>query len=183
MVSAHYRSHVEFSFEALDEAVTAFGRIEHTLNRAHEALGSPVAEPAAVTLDDLPESFVEAMDDDLATARAMAAVQHEVRELNQHLAQDTLDAVVIGAGYHRLRAMLGVLGIDPLDPRWSSSGPSGSEERLHSAVSTLVAALLEQRSAARAAKDFATADAIRDQLKQAGIELEDTAQGPKWTLA
>jgi cysteinyl-tRNA synthetase len=183
MVSAHYRSHVEFSFEALDEAVTAFGRIEHTLNRAHEALGSPVAEPAAVTLDDLPESFVEAMDDDLATARAMAAVQHEVRELNQHLAQDTLDAEVIGAGYHRLRAMLGVLGIDPLDPRWSHGGPSGSEERLHSAVSTLVAALLEQRSAARATKDFATADAIRDQLKQAGIELEDTAQGPKWTLA
>jgi cysteinyl-tRNA synthetase len=183
MVAAHYRSHVEFSFEALDEAVTAFGRVEHTLRRAHEAIGSPVAEPVLPTLAELPEPFVEAMDDDLATARAMAVVQHEVREVNQLLTADVLDVPTLTAGYTRLRAMLGVLGIDPLDPRWSEGGVSGEESRLKTAVTSLVEALLEQRSAARAAKDFATADAIRDQLKQAGIELEDTPQGPKWTLA
>ena len=183
MVASHYRSHVEFSFEALDEAVTAFSRIEHTLRRAHEAIGAPVAEPALPVLAELPEAFVEAMDDDLATARAMAAVQHEVREVNQLLAADALDVPALTAGHTRLRAMLGVLGIDPLDPHWSEGGVSGEETRLKTAVTTLVEALLEQRSAARAAKDFATADAIRDQLKQAGIELEDTPQGPKWTLA
>ena len=66
-----------------------------------------------------------------------------------------------------------------------SCGPissSRSEAKLTAAVDSLVSVLLEQRSAARAAKDFATADAIRDQLKAAGIELEDTPQGPTWSL-
>jgi cysteinyl-tRNA synthetase len=174
MVSAHYRSHVEFSFEALDEAATAFSRIEHTLRRAAELVG-PGTEP---TLDDLPDAFVAAMDDDLSTSRAVAAIQAEVRELNSQLGSADVDP----ATYARLRGMLEVLGVDPLDARWSA-GASGDDERLTAAVSSLVATLLAQRNEARAAKDFATADAIRDQLKAAGIELEDTPQGPKWSLA
>jgi cysteinyl-tRNA synthetase len=77
--------------------------------------------------------------------------------------------------------MLDVLGLDPFDPHWAHEG-SGRDEKLTAAVDALVGALLEQRSAARAAKDFSAADAIRDQLKAAGIELEDTPQGPKWSL-
>jgi cysteinyl-tRNA synthetase len=78
--------------------------------------------------------------------------------------------------------MLAVLGVDPFDPHWASGGSSAREERLTAAVDALVASLLEQRAAARAAKDFPAADAIRDQLKAAGIDLEDTPQGPQWSL-
>jgi cysteinyl-tRNA synthetase len=77
--------------------------------------------------------------------------------------------------------MLDVLGLDPYEPHWAAE-TGRSDEKLTQAVSALVAGLLEQRAAARAAKDFATADAIRDQLKAAGIELEDTPSGPQWSI-
>jgi cysteinyl-tRNA synthetase len=77
--------------------------------------------------------------------------------------------------------MLDVLGLDPDDPAWPSTGTA--DARLTGAVDALVAGLLEQRQAAREAKDFATADAIRDQIKAAGVEVEDTPQGPKWSLS
>jgi cysteinyl-tRNA synthetase len=78
--------------------------------------------------------------------------------------------------------MLAVLGVDPFDDHWARGGSSAREERLSAAVDALVSAMLEKRAEDRAAKDFATADAIRDQLKAAGIELEDTPQGPQWSL-
>jgi len=70
--------------------------------------------------------------------------------------------------------------LDPADPGWPSGG--GGDAKLTAAVDVLVAALLEQRAEARAAKDFAAADAIRDRIKAAGIEIEDTPDGPKWTI-
>ncbi|HET6653684.1 MAG TPA: cysteine--tRNA ligase [Nocardioides sp.] len=178
MVAAHYRSHVEFSFEALDEAAAGFARIEHFLGRARDLLGDvPLAESVETGLS---AAFVQAMDDDLGTPAAVAAVYDAVREGNKLLADGPSDA--LRAAATSVRAMLVVLGVDPLDPRWSSGGSSAREERLTAAVDALVASLLEQRAAARAAKDFATADAIRDQLKAAGIDLEDTPQGPQWSL-
>jgi cysteinyl-tRNA synthetase len=76
--------------------------------------------------------------------------------------------------------MLAVLGLDPLDARWTA----GSDDTaLHGAVDSLVGSLLAQRADARAARDFAAADAIRDQLTAAGIEVEDTAGGVRWTVA
>ena len=77
--------------------------------------------------------------------------------------------------------MLDVLGLDPADPAWPSAG-GGRDERLTDAVDALVQGLLTQRAEARAAKDWARADAIRDQIKAAGIEVEDTPAGPVWTL-
>jgi len=74
-----------------------------------------------------------------------------------------------------------VLGLDPADPNWRSMGTS-DDAKLSSAVDRLVAGLLEEREAARAAKDWARADAIRDQIAAAGIAVEDTPDGPKWTL-
>jgi cysteinyl-tRNA synthetase len=173
MVAAHYRSHVEFSHEALDEAAAGFRRIEHYLTRAAEVLGEvPVAgEPGA--------DFVAAMDDDLGTPAAVAAIYDTVREGNKLLAAGPSEELRVNAG--SVRRMLDVLGLDPFDAHWTAGG-SGRDEKLTGAVDALVGALLEQRSRARAAKDFATADAIRDQLKNAGIELEDTPQGPKWSL-
>jgi cysteinyl-tRNA synthetase len=166
LVAAHYRSHVEFSFEALDEAAAGFRRIENFLDRAGTAAQG-----------EIPEPFAAAMDDDLGTPAAMAVLYDAVREGNRRLAAGE-DA---GATAGQVRAMLDVLGLDPLDPAWPSSG--GADTKLMSAVDALVAGLLEKRAQAREAKDFAAADAIRDQIKAAGIEVEDTPDGPKWSLS
>ena len=171
MVAAHYRSHVEFSYEALDEAATAFRRIEHFLERAAEH------GPASAT-QDLPDAFAAAMDDDLGTPAAVAVIYDSVREGNRLLGQGSFDEA--GRYAAAVLAMLGVLGLHPDDPAWRTGG---SDERLSQAVDVLVAGMLEQREAARVGKDFATADAIRDRIKAAGIEIEDTPSGPKWSLA
>ena len=172
IVAAHYRSHVEFSFEALDEAAAGFARIEQFLARAEQVLGEvPVGMPCA--------DFVQAMDDDFGTPAAVAAIYEVTREGNKLLAAGPSDALRGAAS--SVRAMTAVLGVDPLDPRWAA-GSSSQEERLHDAVDVLVASLLEQRQQARADKDFATADAIRDRIKAAGIEVEDSPAGSTWTL-
>ncbi|MEQ4522307.1 cysteine--tRNA ligase [Nocardioides kribbensis] len=172
LVAAHYRSHVEFSFEALDEAAQGFRRIEGLLDRV-AAAGGPVE-----CGDTLPAAFVAAMDDDLGTPAAVAVLYDAVREGNRLLAAgDHAGARELAGG---VRAMLAVLGLDPADPAW---GPAaGADDQLTHAVDVLVAGLLEQRDAARAAKDWPTADALRDRLKDAGIAIEDTPDGPKWSL-
>jgi cysteinyl-tRNA synthetase len=179
MVAAHYRSHVEFSFDALDDAAAAFRRIESFLDRVPV---SSVERPASVELVEtsrhLPGAFVAAMDDDLGTPAAVAVIHDQVREGNRLLAGGE-SAEEIAAAVH---AMLDVLGLDPADPAWGSLGGS-DDERLSSAVDALVAGLLEEREAARGAKDWARADAIRDRIAAAGIAVEDTPDGPKWTIA
>ncbi|MEO9322959.1 cysteine--tRNA ligase [Nocardioides sp. C4-1] len=167
MVSAHYRSTVEFSFEALDEAAVGFRRIETFLDKAGPADPDRTAE--------VPEAFAAAMDDDLGTPAAVAVVFDVVREGNR-----TTDPEALQTAAAQVRAMLGVLGLDPADPAWSTGGDDAA---LTAAVDALVAGLLEQRAEARAAKDFARADAIRDQIKNAGIEVEDTPTGPKWSIS
>jgi cysteinyl-tRNA synthetase len=166
LVSTHYRSHVEFSFDALEEAAVGFARIEGFLERAGAA-GAGV----------VPDEFAAAMDDDLGTPAAVAVLHETVREGNRKLAAGESAAAEAAA----VTAMLDVLGLDPADPAWG--GSSDGDGKAAAAVGALVAGLLEQRAAARAAKDWARADEIRDQLKAAGIELEDTPDGPKWSLA
>jgi cysteinyl-tRNA synthetase len=174
MVAAHYRSHVEFSFTALDEAAAGFQRIEHFLDRAASVLGP-------VEVGAVPEPFAAAMDDDLGAPAAVAVLYDAVRDGNKLLAAGASDDLRRTAS--EVRAMLAVMGLDPLEEHWAAGGASSSDEaRLHDAVDALVGTLLDQRQAARAAKDFATADAIRDQIKAAGIEVEDTPSGPTWSL-
>ena len=120
--------------------------------------------------------FVAAMDDDLGTPAALAAVHDVVREGNTALAAGNR-AAVAGA-LASVRGMLGVLGLDPLAPQWTESDGAG----LRDAVGRLVAVALEQRQAARARRDYAAADAIRDQLAAAGVAVEDTPNGPRWSL-
>ncbi len=163
MVAAHYRSMVEFSFEALDEAAASYRRIEGFLERASRATG------------ELPAGFVAAMNDDLGTPAALAVLHDTVRAGNKALAAG--DSAVAEAG--SVVAMLSVLGLDPADPAWGTASESG----LHGALDALVSTLLEQRAAARAAKDWAAADGVRDALKAAGVEVEDTPEGPKWSLS
>jgi cysteinyl-tRNA synthetase len=162
MVAAHYRSHVEFSFEALDESAVGFRRIESFLARVGDV------EPG-----ELPQGFVDAMNDDLGTPAAVAVLYDAVRDGNRDpaVAREQAGAVI---------AMLDVLGLNPADPAW---GPASSnDQQLTDAVDVLVRGLLEQRAQARANKDFAAADTIRDQIKAAGIEITDTPDGPTWSL-
>jgi cysteinyl-tRNA synthetase len=177
MVAAHYRSHVEFSFEALQDAAAAFRRIEAFLGNAEPAVEEGAPGPSG-SIGDLPKDFVDAMDDDLGTPAAVAVIHVAVKEGNVLLAARKHDEAAAVAA--RVRAMLAVLGLDPADPAWG--GTSTDDAKLIEAIDVLVRGLLEQRTEARAAKDFATADAIRDRIKAAGIEIEDTPDGPKWSI-
>jgi cysteinyl-tRNA synthetase len=162
--ASHYRSTVEFSPEALDEAAAAYRRIETFVQHAGEA------EPAA----ELPAAFAEALDDDLGVAAALGVVHSRVREGNTALEQGDADAV--RAALADVLAMTSILGINPLD--WAD----GASADLVSTVDSLVQVALEQRANARARKDYAAADAIRDQLADAGVIVEDTPNGPRWTV-
>ena len=192
LAQAHYRSMLEFSEDALDEAAAAYQRIERFVVRATEVLGRPGLDDApgaaggllAAAGDELPAAFRSAMDEDLAVPAALAAVHACLRDGNQALA--TSDKAGARASLVRLRAMLDVLGLDPLSPHWSGSGASGavagSGERLRHVVGALIRLSLEKRDAARARRDYATADAIRDGLEEIGVVVEDTPQGPRWEL-
>ncbi len=174
MVSAHYRSHVEFSFEALDEAAVASGGSRTSSSARPRSLGEVPADGVWCA------EFVAAMDDDLGTPAAVAAIHDVVREGNKLLADGPSDALRGNAA--SVRAMLGVLGLDPADPGWADGSSGAEAEQLRGAVDVLVTALLEDRAQARADKDWGRADAIRDRIKAAGIEIEDTPSGPKWSI-
>ncbi|PSL02486.1 cysteinyl-tRNA synthetase [Haloactinopolyspora alba] len=175
LVAPHYRSHAEFSEEALAEAAAAYRRLEGFVLRASEAVAD--VDPDV----DVPETFRRAMDDDLAVPQAMAVVFESVREGNRMLSAG--ESAGLRETLASVRAMLGVFGMDPLAEPWvglDSVGSSG--DRLRGVVDALVHALLEQRQAARENKDFATADALRDRLKAAGITVEDRHDGARWDL-
>ncbi len=174
LVAPHYRSVVEFTEPALAEAATAYARIEGFVRRAADAVGA--VKPAT----EVPAAFAAAMDDDLGTPQALALVHGAVREGNAALGASDLDAVRTSS--ENLRAMLGVLGLDPLAAPWSESSAQ-SDSDLHDVVDGLVSVALDERSAARERRDFAAADAVRDRLREAGIVIEDTADGARWTIA
>jgi cysteinyl-tRNA synthetase len=180
LVQAHYRSLLEYSEEALEEAAAAYQRIERFVVRAAETLGRMGDDGPA----ELPVSFRSAMDEDLGVPAALAAVHACVRDGNQALAAS--DKAGTRSSLAQVRAMLDVLGLDPLAPHWaapagSGTGP-GTGDRLRDVIGSLVTLTLQQRDAARARRDYATADAIRDGLEDVGIVVEDTPEGPRWEL-
>ncbi len=166
---AHYRSTIDYSDEALQEAAVAYQRIEGFLTRAVEVLGDIV--PAG----RVPAEFASALDDDLGVSQALAVVHGHVREGNTALAAGGKEKAAELAG--ELRSMLDVLGLDPLGGQWSSG-----DQGLREVVDALVSVVLQQRQAARGRKDYEAADAIRDGLTGAGVVVEDTPQGPRWDL-
>ncbi|MGO1992872.1 MAG: DALR domain-containing protein, partial [Corynebacterium sp.] len=179
--SAHYRSMLEYSESALQEAAAGFRRIEKFLTRAVEVLGT------VETGTWLP-AFEEALDDDLAVPQALAVVHDAVRAGNKALESGDRAQLAEIAG--AVRAMVGVLGVDPLSATWS--GPTaqgrgqgigaGSSDAATVALDVLVKAELERRASAKAEKDYATADEVRDRLKAAGVAVTDTADGATWSL-
>ena len=182
---AHYRSEIEYSAEALAEAVAAYRRIEGFVTRAaettgpagyHDGAAAPASEHPGPETGTLPAPFAAALDDDLGVPQALAIVHEAVTDGNSALAAG--DAA--GAAKHlaAVRAMLAVLGLDPLAAPWSAGGG----DSLRAVVDALAGMALEQRQAARERKDFTAADAIRDRLLAAGIVIEDTPHGPRWEL-
>jgi len=168
--SAHYRSMLEFSHEALAESATAFRRIEGFLTRATEILG-------AVPLPVISQGFADAMNDDLAVPTALAGISEALRLGNSAITSD--DKNVIKTSAEEIRGALEILGCDPFDPVFATSGG----EDLTSALDGVIQLALAQRTAARDRKDFAASDQIRDGLAALGIVIEDTAQGPRWSIS
>jgi cysteinyl-tRNA synthetase len=168
--SAHYRSMLEFSHEALAESAIAFGRIESFLSRSVEILG---VTPTPVISD----AFAAAMNDDLAVPQALAGISEALRLGN--IAITAGDKSAIATSANEIRGALEILGCDPFDPAFASAGAG---EDMTAALDGTIKLALAQREAARVRKDFAAADAIRDGLIALGITIEDSAQGPRWSI-
>ena len=167
--SAHYRSDLDWSEDALVEAETAYTRITGFLDRAREVVGDVEAAP-------VPTAFAEALDDDLSVPRALGVVHETVRAGNTALAAN--DEASIRTAYAETASMLDVLGLAPQD--FAAAG--GEDDKLRGAVDQLVPAMLDARQAARERKDFTEADRIRDALAAAGVVVEDTPAGPRWRV-
>lgn len=177
IVAVQYRSMLEWSPDTIAEADTTWDRLAGFVDRATERLG--VVERDDVTSAELPAAFIAAMDDDLNVPAALAVVHEHLRAGNSALA-DASSAADTVARHHlvALRAMLDVLGLDPHDPQWIQVDDS---QYAH-VLDALVTAELDARAAARADRDFATSDAIRDRLAAAGVVVQDSAGGARWTL-
>lgn len=185
--TVHYRSTVEFSEETLDSAAALWERLAWAVTRAAEVSDDVDAPGEQLRERALPAEYVAAMDDDLNLAGAMAVVHATLKRLNTALAASAVDATEVGEAALDLRAELDVMGLDPLAEPWRSrvlgAGAAGGSDAAMSALDHLVTALIEDRAAARAAKDWARADALRDQLTAAGVVVEDGADGARWHLA
>jgi cysteinyl-tRNA synthetase len=193
LAAAHYRSSLDVSQRAFDEAAAAVERIRTFLQRVRR-LPSPFAwtaerpdgddrgdavvepEPGGPWSDEPPAAFAAAMDDDLGVPQALAVVHETVRDGNTALDAGDRDAVLRAFG--EVAVMTGILGVDPEDPTWLA-GEAGPEA---SALDALLQAMIEQRANARAAKDWAAADRIRDAIAAAGIALEDGPDGTHWSI-
>ncbi|MFV8396036.1 cysteine--tRNA ligase [Corynebacterium hindlerae] len=161
--SAHYRSMLEYSEAALLEAAAGYRRIESFLER--------VGKVEKTTWTD---AFAAAMDDDISVPKALAEIHNTVRAANS--TSDKEEQIRLAG---QVRAMMAILGVDPQSEQWSSTSSNAGSDH---ALAVLVDAELQRRSEARANKDWATADEVRDRLAAAGIEVTDTPDGPQWSL-
>ncbi|CAB4914660.1 unannotated protein [freshwater metagenome] len=167
--SAHYRSMLEYSESALDESAVAFRRIEAFLKRATEMMGEL---PTPIVSD----AFSAAMNDDLAVPTGLATISENLRTGNQGITD--ADHVVVSKSASEIRGALGILGCDPCDSHFEDK--SGND--MTHAMDGVVKLALQERASARERKDFKASDAIRDGLLALGITIEDTAQGPRWSI-
>lgn len=163
--SAHYRSVLDYRPSSLQEAATAIERVEAFLAATQDVL-----KPGR----EVPEAFAEAMDDDVNIPRALAVLHEQTRAGNAALAagEDASDAA------NAVMAMAEVLGLAQL-MSFNAEGTSGAE---HEALDALIQAVLAERADARAQKDWVKADAMRDLLASAGVQVKDGANGSTWSV-
>jgi cysteinyl-tRNA synthetase len=177
---AQYRSVLDYQPTSLQEAGAAMDRIDGFLGRAAKALAGPgpaAGTTADVTAGSVPDAFVTAMDDDLNVPQALAVLHDTVRAGNAALTAGLTAGSQDGvrAAFDSVTAMLDVLGI-------SAAATPAPDNQAATALEVLVEAQLAARAAARAGKDWAASDAIRDTLKAAGIVVEDGPDGATWSL-
>ena len=169
MISSHYRSPINYSVDILNQSKNALERLYTCLDNMNFALKNAAeGGEAPAFLETRKAEFITAMDDDLNTADALAAVFNLVKDINIMLAENPAKNTIQAALdlFNELTEVLGLVYV--------------REEELLDAD---IEALIEQRTQARKNKDFATADRIRDELKAKGIILEDSAAGVKWRRA
>ena len=164
--SAHYRSVLDYRPSSLQEAATAIERVESFLAATQDLL-----KPGR----EVPEAFAEAMDDDMNIPRALAVLHEQTRAGNAALAagEDASEAA------NAVMAMAEVLGLAQL----MSFNTEGASDAEHEALDSLIQAVLAERADARAQKDWAKADAMRDLLFSAGVKVRDGAEGSSWSIA
>ena len=199
LLAPHYRSMIEFSPAgeqtqgSLEEAEKAIERIDGFLRRAEELLGgvaTPAAEPVgpaeavatAEGVTTIPEEqrFAAAMDDDLGTPGAVAALFEAIGSGNKAIAAgDLAQTALVLTG---VRRMLAVLGLDPDSPEWDDHTSATAAARREPGGDGGAPAMPTPRAEARARKDWTTADAIRDTLSDLGLTVEDTPAGARWSL-
>jgi cysteinyl-tRNA synthetase len=168
--SAHYRSMLEYSEHAVEDAARGYRGLESFVQRTVSRVG-------AVPVGQVPAEFAAALDDDLGVPAALAHIHGTVKTGN--IALENGDHATALASASSVRAMLDILGVDPLAEHWADGG---NDTDLTGALDVLVRAELERRTTARAEKNWAVADEVRDRLAQAGIEVTDTPDGPQWSL-
>ena len=166
--SAHYRSVLDYRPTSLEEARVAIERVEAFLAATSELM-DPNPQDRRV-----PQDFANALDDDMNIPRALAVLHEQTRAGNAALAAGA-DASEFANAVWAMANVLGLISLMNLD----GSGASGAE---HQALDALIHTILEQRASARAEKDWATADRMRDVLAAAGITVKDGAQGSTWSL-
>lgn len=172
--TVHYRSMIEWSAETPERAAETWERLTAFVDEATRLVGVPTS--VALPPDELPASFVDALEDDLNVAGAMAVIYEHLKLGRRALAAEDREAV--GTELLLVRSMLDILGIDPA--QWAA--PAGDDGALCRALDVLVAETIADRAAARARKDWAHADALRDRLAGAGIVIEDGPQGSSWRI-
>lgn len=171
LAAPHYRSAIEYSPHSLTESTAQLQRIDSFLARAG-ANG-----PVDFRFADLPEAFAAAMDDDLSTPAAVAVIFETVKQGNRALEAGDQEGVT--RTLRQVRAMLHIFGLDPHGPEWTDQA-GGTD--LGATVDGLMKLVLEQRAAARARKDWSSADAIRDALSALGLTIRDTPSGATWSF-
>ena len=164
---AHYRSQLDYQPGSLQEAQAAVERMETFLDRA---LGT---DPGGI-VQGVPVAFGEAMDDDLNVPAALAVLHETVRAGNTALDRHEVEGAQIRAA--EVFSMMKVLGLQDVPEPSAAGGPAAT------ALKSLVEAQLAERAQAKEAKDFGRADAVRDRLAAAGVAVEDTSDGARWTL-
>jgi cysteinyl-tRNA synthetase len=176
LVGAHYRSNLEFSDEALQESGSAFRRIEGFVKRASELF-----EAHSISDVIIDPAFSAAMNDDLGVPAALAVVHEFVTQGNKELQKGAkTDLQTLEKILQQVRAMLDVLGVDPLAPNWNQNNEVSKDYK--EIIDALVANQIQMRQQAREHKDFAKADEIRDSLAAAGIAIDDTPNGARWSV-
>ena len=163
MLTAHYRSPINFSDELLTQAQTSLERIDRCRENIEFSMQGD-AGTKEVDLSSYRDKFIGAMDDDLNTADAISVIFELVKEINTEMSEMTAKSKK--SALDLITELCDVLGI--------------TAQKEEAILDSDIEALIQERTEAKKAKNFARADEIRDTLKDMGIILEDTRQGVKW---